>query len=594
MPIGWKMNYSKELESLAKVETLNSLEFRVQFIAVFACVATAVATTGLSILFAWFALHYSLVFLERKLASRFAKLDTPSALYTIIGLNLAVGITFAWLPVYLWMQGQQSFYFAAMALLVGSTLNTFLIRSSLWYQAVCFVIPNAGAFLLVAIIIAAQGLPTGEVVALVVIASAVLLYFLVAVVEMHRMHVKHERTRDELLQSQKTEIIGRLTGGVAHDFNNLMNVILGYLEEALAGDSETDRNTAIQGAIQAATRGGKLVHQLLAFARKARLESRSVSVDTTLTELNEMALRIIPSSIVVDFGHKKSGLFVLADPVSLTTALLNLLLNARDAISGSGTIQLSATWVPSTKLPAGMTYDSAYTDFVLFAVKDSGHGMSSDLISKVTEPFFTTKPVGFGSGLGLSMVQGFAQQSGGGISISSSHGVGTTVYVALPAGTTSDQLKTVPISIGHPGLVTGTVLVVEDQLELLKMISRVLGSGGFLVQSASTADEAISLIDAGLHPDLLITDAVMPGSLSMEDLVARVRSINPSAKIIIMSGYDERQLEYDARGFGEFTFLQKPFSLSRLSSMASEILSLSKSEVGEERAASSLSVSEPL
>jgi signal transduction histidine kinase/CheY-like chemotaxis protein len=573
------MNYTKGLESLAKVETLDSLEFRVQFIAVFACVATAVATTGLSILFAWFALHYSLVFLERKVASRFAKLGTPLAFYTIIGLNLAIGITFAWLPVYLWMQGQQSFYFAAMALLVGSTLNTFLIRSSLWYQAVCFVAPNAGAFLLIAVNIAGQGLPTGEVVALVVIASAVLLYFLVAVVEMHRMHVTHEQTRDQLLQSQKTEVIGRLTGGVAHDFNNLLNVISGYLEVALSEESETDRNTAIQGALKAATRGGNLVHQLLAFARKARLESRSVSVDTTLTELGEMANRVIPSSIVVDFGCNKSGLFVLADPVSLTTALLNLLLNARDAISGSGRIQLSATGAPSTELPAGMTYDKAYTDFVLFTVKDSGHGMSADLIDRVTEPFFTTKQVGFGSGLGLSMVQGFAQQSGGGIHIASNLGVGTTVYVALPSGTKSDQVHTMPINLESPDSVTGTVLVVEDQLELLKMISRVLGSGGFLVHSASTAEEAIALVDTGLHPDLLITDAVMPGSLSMEDLVTRVRSVNPSSKIIIMSGYDERQLEYEASGFGEFLFLQKPFSLSRLSSMASEILLSAKSEI---------------
>lgn len=587
------MNYSKELEDLAKVETLSSLEFRVQFMAVFACVATAVATTGLSILFAWFVLHYSLVFLERKLASRFSKLGTPLAFYTIIGLNLSIGITFAWLPVYLWMQEQQGFYFAAMALLVGSTLNTFLIRSSLWYQAVCFIAPNAGAFLLIAMIIAGQGLPTGEVVALVVIASAVLLYFLVAVSEMHRVHVTHEHIRDQLLQSQKTEVIGRLTGGVAHDFNNLLNVISGYLEVALSEDRETDRNSAIQGALRAATRGGNLVHQLLAFARKARLESRSVSVDSTLTELSEMGRRVIPSSIVVDFGHNKSGLFVLADPVSLTTALLNLLLNARDAISGSGAIQLSVSGVSSTGLPAGMTFDKAFTDFVLFTVKDSGHGMSSDLIDRVTEPFFTTKPVGFGSGLGLSMVQGFAQQSGGGIHIASSPGDGTTVYVALPSGTSSEPLQTAPVDLGRPDSETGTVLVVEDQLELLRMIGRVLDSGGFLVQTASTADEAVSLIDSGLCPDLLMTDAVMPGSLSMEDLVARVRSANPIAKIIVMSGYDERQLEYEALGIGEFTFLQKPFSLSRLSSMAKEVLSSSKSRLSEESAPSSLGVNDP-
>lgn len=581
------MDYSKELESLAKVETLSSLEFRVQFFVVLVCVATAVAVTNLWLLIFWFTLHYSFVLLERTLATRFAGIGTPAAFYTVIGLNLAVGVTFAWLPVYLWMQAQPSFYFAAMALLVGSTLNTFLIRSTLWYQAVCFVAPNAGAFILIALVISGTGLPTGEAVTLSVIASAVLFYFLVAVIEMHRMHTAHEHTRHQLLQSQKTEVIGRLTGGVAHDFNNLLNVISGYLEAALSETTETGRNIAIKGALKAATRGGTLVHQLLAFARKARLEPQSIPVDTTLIELSEMARRVIPSSITVDFGSMKSGLFVLADPSSLTTALLNLLLNARDAISGGGTIQLSVNCVPSTELPKEMTYDNAYKSFVLFTVKDSGHGMTTDLLNRVTEPFFTTKPVGFGSGLGLSMVQGFAQQSGGGILIASSPYVGTSVYVALPSGVATNQLPTIPLKVMNPGSATGTVLVVEDQLELLAMISRVLDSAGFSVKSATTADEAITLVEAGLQPNLLITDAVMPGSVSMEDLVFRVRSVNLLAKIIIMSGYDERQLEYESSGFGEFIFLQKPFSLSRLSSLVSELLSSSMGEASEERASSS-------
>jgi CheY-like chemotaxis protein len=295
----------------------------------------------------------------------------------------------------------------------------------------------------------------------------------------------------------------------------------------------------------------------------------------------------------MDIGTTKPGLFVLADPVSLTTSLLNLLLNARDAISGSGAIQLSSFGVLPTELPAGMTYDKAYKSFVLFTVRDSGHGMSLELLDRVTEPFFTTKPVGFGSGLGLSMVQGFAQQSGGGIHIASSPGVGTTVTVALPSGTPSDELPATAPKATFPAVATATVLIVEDQLELLGMMSRILGSAGFSVHSAATADEASTLVESGLRPDLLITDAVMPGRLSMEDLIASVKLVNPSTKIIIMSGYDERQLEYESSGLGELTFLQKPFSLSRLSGLASELLSPSMSEASDEQLPSRRGAGDP-
>ena len=568
-----KKNFSNELAQLARVESLKSLEFRVQFLAVLICIAIAIAATGLWALAVWFILHYLLVFAERRLANHFAQSASRRAFLAVISFNLAVGITFAWLPVYLWSQGTPSFYFAAMALLVGSTLNTFLIRSTLWYQSLCFVAPNAGAFLAIAISMSGGELPVAEVSTLLTIASAVLVYFLIAVVEMHRIHRSHEQTKTQLLQSQKNEVIGQLTGGVAHDFNNLLSVISGNLEIALSEQHPHDRDLAIKNALAATSKGATLVHQLLAFARKSRLETKSIPVDLALRDLEEMAPRVIPSNIKIAFGDPNPGLVVLADPALLTTALLNLILNSRDAISASGTIEVRAALAEAKDLPAGLSFDKDHPRFVLFTVKDTGCGMTPELLGRATEPFYTTKPIGFGSGLGLSMVQGFAQQSGGGIHIDSKPGVGTTVSLVLPVGALAEHPPSRPLREEPFHLLSGNVLIVEDQPEILQIITRLIEALGLSAQGVLTADAACELIDSGLRPDLLITDAVMPGVLQMSDLLVRVRSMDRIPKIIVMSGYDEQQIEPSTLEVPEYTFVQKPFRLSTLSALVKEKLS---------------------
>jgi CheY-like chemotaxis protein len=241
-----------------------------------------------------------------------------------------------------------------------------------------------------------------------------------------------------------------------------------------------------------------------------------------------------------------------------------LILNSRDAISGSGTIRIEVCQSNADELPDGLYHYNKHKDFVQFTVKDNGNGIAPDVLERVTEPFFTTKPVGFGSGLGLSMVQGFAQQSGGGILITSEIGAGTTVYLALPTGTVVPELSEALVITEDSRALSGQVLIVEDQPELLQIISRLTDSLGFAPHTASTADAACGLIDSGLRPALLITDAVMPGRLQMMDLLARVKSLSPNTKIIVMSGYDEQQIDGMANELPDFIFLQKPFKLAVL------------------------------
>jgi CheY-like chemotaxis protein len=333
---------------------------------------------------------------------------------------------------------------------------------------------------------------------------------------------------------------------------------------ALAETDQPERDAAIKGALGATAKGATLVHQLLAFARKARLENRTIPVQQALSDLQEMARRVVPSRIRIEFGEVEPDLAVLADPALLATALLNLILNSRDAISGSGIVQIDVCQSTADRLPSGLVSDKKPNSFVLFTVRDNGKGIAPDMLAKATEPFFTTKPVGFGSGLGLSMVQGFAQQSGGGILITSELGVGTTVFLALPVGDPSPEPVRVPVSTENTNALSGQVLIVEDQPELLQIIARLTGSLGLAPFKASTADEACGLIDSGLRPELLITDAVMPGNLQMVDLLLSVKKISPRTKIIVISGYDELQIDRVAHDLPNFTFIQKPFTISGL------------------------------
>jgi signal transduction histidine kinase len=366
----------------------------------------------------------------------------------------------------------------------------------------------------------------------------------------------YQRMEEQLRQSQKMEAVGRLAGGVAHDFNNLLTVIAGYaalLREELGADREQPELDEIQTAV---ARAAELTRQLLTFSRKQVWQPRVLDLNSVVARTEGMLRRLIGEDIVLVTALAGDIGKVRADPGQIEQVIMNLAVNARDAMPEGGkllietkTAHLEAGQLPA--LPAGR--------YVQLSVSDTGHGMSMETASHIFEPFFTTKEVGKGTGLGLSTALGIAQQCGGTLTVESKPGVGTIFRAYLPW--TAEQPGAETGSGPAESKISGaaTVLLVEDETPLRKLISQVLKSAGHRVLEAAGGDEAIALSVRHSGPiELLVTDVVMPG-MNGPELVAKLRARRPNMTILYMSGYDNdlvdrRTLENTA------SFLQKPFS----------------------------------
>jgi PAS domain S-box-containing protein len=342
--------------------------------------------------------------------------------------------------------------------------------------------------------------------------------------------------QEALLQSQRLESMGQLTGGVAHDFNNLLTPITGALDMLLrrgVGDEREQR--LIHGAYQSAERAKLLVHRLLAFARRQPLQSVPIDVGALLKGLSDLVATAAGPQVALTFDIADGLPPAKADPRQLEMAIVNLCVNARDAIEGAGTIRICAT--PETagtgqarQLPPGR--------YIRIAIADTGKGMDEATRARAIEPFFSTKGVGEGTGLGLSMAHGLASQLGGILTIDSEPGVGTEVAMWLPESDLPPQSDAAP----EPALVSpiraGTALVVDDEEYIRASIADMLAELGFTVHEAATADAALRAIDAGLKPDILITDHLMPGMTGVE-LAHAVRARQPGIRTLIISGFAE-------------------------------------------------------
>jgi PAS domain S-box-containing protein len=342
-------------------------------------------------------------------------------------------------------------------------------------------------------------------------------------------------TQEALRQSQKMEAMGQLTGGVAHDFNNLLTPIIGSLDmlarRGIGGERE---QRLIKAAYQSAERAKTLVHRLLAFARRQPLQSVPVDICTLIRGLADLLSSTVGPRIEVIMSLADDVPRAKADPHQLEMAIINLCVNARDAIGGDGTLTISAareTLLPGqTALPPGI--------YARISVVDSGCGMDNATRARAIEPFFSTKGIGKGTGLGLSMAHGLASQLGGRLSIASTPGEGTEITILLP------QTEEMPASAGVTGpritssAKPGTVLVVDDEDGIRLSTADMLTELGFAVREASSGELALLLIEAGLTPDFLITDHLMPG-MTGEDLARAVRARHPATRILIISGYAE-------------------------------------------------------
>ncbi|MDB5365447.1 MAG: hybrid sensor histidine kinase/response regulator [Rhodospirillales bacterium] len=379
-----------------------------------------------------------------------------------------------------------------------------------------------------------------------------------------------------LFQAQKMEALGQLTGGVAHDFNNLLSVVLGnaeLLEKAAAGNASYERR--LESIRMAAQRGTSLTRQLLAFARRQELHPETICLAERLRGLDDMLSRSLRSDVELSWTLPPALWRVAVDPTQFDLALLNLAVNARDAMEKGGSFAIGAS---NVTLRPGEHPSGLAGDFVRLTLRDSGVGMSEDVAARAFDPFFTTKDVGKGSGLGLSQVYGFAHQSGGTVRLASEAGRGTEIELLLPrsdAPTLTDAVIERPV----PHLHGGTVLLIDDDDEVARTTAELLEQCGFRVEQARDAASARTRLGA-TQIDLVVTDVVMPGGTSGLDLARELRRARPGLPVLLMTGFAG---SFVTEGF---PVLAKPFTVAQLQAELDAVLGQQSASLAAEIAIS--------
>jgi signal transduction histidine kinase len=377
-----------------------------------------------------------------------------------------------------------------------------------------------------------------------------------------------EATESQVRQAQKMEAIGQLTGGVAHDFNNILTVITGTIEilsEAVKDRPHLAQITDMIGA--AAARGADLTKHLLAFSRRQPLQPRNVDVNAVVVDAARLLRPTLGEQIEIESMLANDSAPALIDPSQLSTAILNLALNARDAMPNGGKLTLETKNVVLDENYAAMSSEVNPGNYVMIAVSDSGEGIPASQLEKVFEPFFTTKDVGKGSGLGLSMVYGFVKQSNGHIKIYSEEGHGTTVKLYLPqAAGVTDAL---PAEAGTSEFVRGdeSILIVEDDALVREYVVTQISRLGYDTLAANNAAEALAIINGPERIDLLFTDVIMPGGMNGRQLAIEAQTRRPGLKLLYTSGYTENAIVHHGRLDAGVLLLPKPYLSSDLARM---------------------------
>ena len=375
----------------------------------------------------------------------------------------------------------------------------------------------------------------------------------------------HAETLEQTLRhAHKMDAIGQLTGGVAHDFNNLLQVILTNLDLSLLRlEGESPIAGYLQDAISQVERGAKLTGQLLAFARRQPLSPKPLRIDRLVGEMVVMLRRTLGERIAIEVVNSGGLWNALVDANQLQNAILNLAVNARDAMPEGGNLTLE---LANTSLDAAYAAEHVEVtpgQYVMLAVTDTGIGMSEEIAQKVFEPFFTTKVEGAGTGLGLSMVFGFVKQSGGHIKIYSEPGLGTTVKLYLPRARAAEVAHEAAVAEAVRG--SGeTILVAEDDTGVRTSVVAQLAELGYRVLAAANGEEALGILSRGETIDLLFTDVVMPGALNGRALAEKAKEVIPGLRVVFTSGYTENAIIHNGRLDEGVTLLSKPYRLPQL------------------------------
>jgi signal transduction histidine kinase/ActR/RegA family two-component response regulator len=378
-------------------------------------------------------------------------------------------------------------------------------------------------------------------------------------------------TEHKLHQSQKLDAIGKLTGGIAHDFNNMLTVIAGTTEILVADLGSRPELQAVASLInQASDRCAELVQHLLAFARKQPLQPRKVNVSDAILDIAKLLRPTLGEHIEVESTLERDIPTALVDPSQLANALINLAINARDAMPDGGKLLLEGAGVVLDEAYARANPDVLPGAYVMIAVTDTGTGMSAEMCEKAFEPFFTTKETGKGTGLGLSMVYGFVKQSCGHIKIYSELGHGTTIRLYLPAAS-GEADAAAPVVVPARGA-GETILVVEDDVLVRDFVIAQLHSLGYRTVAAANSREALAHVKSGRPFDLLFTDVVMPGGMTGRQLADEVARRRPGTKVLYTSGYTENSIVHQGRLDRGVMLLSKPYRKSALAGMMRQAL----------------------
>ncbi|MUO79741.1 PAS domain S-box protein [Agrobacterium vitis] len=378
--------------------------------------------------------------------------------------------------------------------------------------------------------------------------------------------------QNALQQSQKMETIGKLTGGVAHDFNNLLQVISGNLNllaKDVAGNERAERR--VNNALAGVVRGGKLASQLLAFGRRQPLAPKVVHLGRLLTNMDDLLRRSIGEAIEIE-TIVSGGLWNTSiDPTQMENAVLNLAINARDAMDGAGKLTIEAGNAFLDDAYAARHAEVEPGQYVMLAVTDTGAGMTPDVIEQVFEPFFSTKAEGKGTGLGLSMVYGFVKQSNGHVKIYSEPGHGTTVKLYLPKTAAAEDVE-IRQDVGPSLGGSETILVVEDDDNVRDTVIELLSDLGYAILKASDPQSALSVIESGVPIDLLFTDVVMPGTLKSPELARKAKERLPNLAVLFTSGYTENSIVHHGRLDAGVELLSKPYTRDALARKIRQVL----------------------
>jgi PAS domain S-box-containing protein len=384
---------------------------------------------------------------------------------------------------------------------------------------------------------------------------------------------KQHEAEERLRQSQKMDAIGQLTGGVAHDFNNVLTVISGTIDILQEGMADRPQLVAVAQLIEdAAMRGAEITSQLLTFARRQPLEPREIDVNGMVNDTAKLLKPTLGEHIEIERVLAAYAWSALADPSQLSAAIINLAVNARDAMPGGGKLTFRTANVMLDDVDASDDGKVKTGEFVMIAVTDTGQGIPADIRDRVFEPFFTTKGIGLGTGLGLSMVYGFAKQSDGTVEIDSEEGRGTTIKLYLPrsagrAAMTAEPAHATGTPRGHE-----TILVVEDDALVQGYVIAQLGTLGYRTLVARDGVEALALVDQGVAFDLLFTDVILPGGMNGRELAEAVVERRGGVKVLYTSGYTDNAIVHGGRVDPGVALLRKPYRKSHLAQKIRDML----------------------